>query len=1391
MRRRLLSGLVLLASALAGVSGAPVAEHGHEGHESHDESSPSQLEGPTGHEHDEGLALRPQSSESTSAGATCTEEMPHRRYDITAVALSITLNRYGDHDPAGRAYVLDEALDDVLAAAEAGTEAVTLGLQGDAVQPLVLRVNPGECLLVRLTNGLAESASFHLHSSSLVVSATGEAATAANSDATAAPGEVVTYEWAVPTEEAEGSRVFHSHGHVRAQSGHGLFGTLVVEPPGSTWSDPRTGVAGTVGWDAMISSPEGRFREYVLAYHEVGDEEYRISREGGGTVPQVDPITGAYRPAARAINYRSEPFLNRLRLQEGVAGFADESLAYSSYAFGDPATPILRSYVGDPVKQRVVHAGGEVFHVHHVHGGSVRWRRQPGAGPTGFGDGLTKHPSLLPGPSERTDSQSLGPSEAFDVDHECSAGGCQQGAGDHLVHCHVAHHYFAGMWGIWRVYNTVQDGAASTDALPPLPVLADRADATDVGVDLSDLAPTQREKALRHLPPPGRPGSYDASVWDWVEADGGVRGEPAEPRRWPGHEPDHPGERPVVLFEPTTGRPAYPLLRPQLGRRPPFAPGHGPAPYLDTPTPDGEPPPPGADGPTSLCPEGTTRQELMLRAVEVPVPLDPSSGLIDPAGTIFVLAEDADAVRGDPSLRTPLVVRANAGEDCVDVLLTNEIADGADHPFSKVSAHIHFVQFDVQGGDGVDTGFNFEQSVRPYAAAGERLARSVAAGSTEVRVGSGERFHVGALVGVGLDQAGRLEVRRITALDESGAVTLDRPLEHDHGEGEAVSAEFVRYRWYPDAQVGTSYFHDHVNGLRTWQHGLVGALVVEPPGSTYHDPRTGEPMRSGSIADVHVPPGTPVSADVQGSFRELVSFLQDGSRLSNVRRSPGSKLNLRAEPLSRRPGPRSESFSSARHGDPETPLLEAYVGDPVVVRAAVSGVNEVHTWHLSGHWFRREPWSDASAPTSTVHVGISERMDLVVPAAGGPQRRAGDYLYANGRAVKLEEGAWGILRVHDLLGDIEPLPGHPVSAEPARPVCPAGAPVRRFEIAAVESRLSMLGTGRGRVFVPADEADAVLGGQRPASPLVLRAAVGDCLEVTLHNRLPPGSGPVSLHTSGLAFDPLESGGLEIGRNPAQAADVGRRRTSTFFAHPEYGPGAAILRDGGDLARSGARGLYGAVILSPAGAMIDPHGGWTTVVTDPDGRSWRDVVLFLHDEDDAIGSHRMPYTRVVRGATGINYGGGSDGPTVEARVGDPLRFHVLAPWSEQVQVFSVEGHRWPIEPAMAGSSLVESLAIGGMESISVVPEGGAGGPSRLAGTYWFGNHREPYRDAGQSGQLVVHGRCAEVPGLALLPGSPRCGAGRSPVHGVVLVGAALSGALVLGVLLSSRRHRRRS
>ncbi|HVF20454.1 MAG TPA: hypothetical protein VNA14_09440, partial [Mycobacteriales bacterium] len=890
-----------------------------------------------GHESADGLLLVANRRPAPDRAPGCPRTAAVRRYDVVAAAVDITLNRYLDHDPRGRAFVLAEDLPrmraeearNAAARAGRGEPAVTSGLQGDAIQPLTLRVNQGECLRVSLRNDIPdEPASLIVHGVAWRVAGSATPATSAGEASVAKAGGRVDYEWYVAPTEPEGTHYANSSGLERAQTSHGLFGAVVVEPEGSTYLDPRSGAPLRSGWDAVIRTPDGAaFREFALYYHEVGDETFQPDDGAGGKVPLVDDLTHAYKPSGRALNYRSEPFLNRMRLQQAREGRFDESVAYSSYAFGDPATPLLRTYLGEPVKERVVHGGSEVFHVHHVHGGATRWRRQPGAGPTGLRDGVNKTPPLLPGASERTDAQSIGPSETFDVEHECGAGGCQGSVGDFLYHCHVAQHYFAGMWGLWRVYNTLQDGPASTDALPPLAELPDRGGRVRAAVDSRGLAgitvtvggrPTQLGPAAvdawvaRQLPPPGVPRGYDAAVLDWQRVDGLVLGEPETAQAWPGYTPRAPGRRRPVLFDPRTGKLAYPHLQPHLGRRPPFAPGHGPAPYLD-PSADVDLPGPGSSGDSSLCPAGTNPQSYNLRAVTVPVPLNGRSNVVDPGGQLFVLAEQEAAVRRDGRLRTPLAIRANAGEDCVDLTLTSELVDNADNNgFAKVNAHVHFVQFDVQASDGVTAGFNYEQSVRPWAVEGERLTAPVARADRVLPVSSTARFQPGVLVAIGVDESAAFEVARVVA-SSSRVLVLDRPLARAHLAGAVVTTEFVRYRWFPDVQFGTAYFHDHVNAVASWRHGLFGAIVSEPPGSTYHDPDSGAPVRSGPIADVRTE--APVSVDVDGSFREHVLFVQDDNPLTRLGRSTGSSLNLRVEPLAARSrGAPSMTFSSSVHG---------------------------------------------------------------------------------------------------------------------------------------------------------------------------------------------------------------------------------------------------------------------------------------------------------------------------------------------------------------------------------------------------------------------------------------------------------------------------------------------
>jgi len=1391
--------------------------------------------GPAGHEAAEGFRLVAAGAGKGSPekeGSPCTAGAPIRSYRVVAINVDITLNRYLDHDPEGRMYALEQDLERVrreedqnARARKSGAEpAVTQGLQGDAIQPLAIRINQGECLRIHLRNALThkESTGLHLHGAGLRVA--GGPAIANNPKDSLKPGQAATYEWMVRSTEAEGTHYFHSHGAFREQTSHGLFGAVIVEPKGSAWLDPmdrehKRRLAS--GWAAVISPLNAHsFREFAFFYHEIGHENYRLLDKQDQFVPLVDDVTNSYRPGARAINYRSEPFANRLKLQKTMMGRFDEAVAYSSYVFGDPATPIARGYPGDPTKQRVIHAGTEVAHVHHVHGGAIRWRRQPRTEPSAFEGGLQKHPRLTPQASERTDSQTVLPSESFDIENECGAGGCQQSVGDFLIHCHVAHHYFAGMWGLWRVYNTDQNGAASTDSLPPLAALPGPAASLAPAVDSVGLlgrtlpwggkSLTVDRASLpsvveQQLPPKGQAKGYDASVLDWSKDGDTYLNEPESQLTWPGFTPGQgpPGGRRPFTFDPNTGKLAYPGLHPHLGKRPPFPPNHSPAPFLD-PVSGLTPPAPGANGQASVCPEGTHLKQFQINAITVPITLNRKAGLIDPGGEIYVLRQQEDAAKANPANRLPLAIRANAGQDCIDVVLRNELADSQDnHGFAKVNIHIHFVQFDVQASDGVISGFNYEQSIRPFAIEGQKITTQAPAGATSLTLDDAGRFQPGVVVGVGMNLDEGFEVRKITQIS-GNVVTLDSPLGAAHAAGDVVSTEFVRSRWYPDVQFGTAYFHDHVNAVSSWRHGLFGALIAEPPDSTYHDPHSGDQLQSGEVADIHT--AAPLSADVKGSFREMVGFIQDDNPVTQMGRDTGGSIGLRAEPLAERSGDPQNYFSSLVHGDPETPLLEAYLGDPLVFRTLVSGTNEVHTFHVDGHWFRIEPYSKTSPPTSTARLGISERMDLVVPKAGGPQQKPGDYLYYNGRPAKMEEGSWGLLRVLSGAGpqSLQKLPGHETAASAEQPICPSGAPQKAFNIEAVAKPVS--GRDLGMRFV----LKSTKGSGAAQHPLVLHVNVGDCIQVRLENRTDE---PVSFHPDLLALDPKSSAGVNAGSNPEQTTAPGAQRSYTFYAHPELGETVSLVRDWGDVINHPRMGLYGAIVVgAPGGKYLDPKTGadsssksaWSVDVRAPSG-DYRDFTLFLQDEDTGIGNHRMPYSQQPSGASLINYAaapladrlsadpdpsrqfassahGDPSTPLMEAIAGDPVRIHVLSPYSQQVQVFSIEGHRWPLEPGRAGTPMLSSTAVGGLEAVTLQLEDGAGGAGQLPGDYLYGNHRAPFTEAGMWGLFRVHPQGSPGTLKALtsrcIAGNGSCSPGRTRPGLVLLATIFLGGMAVL-------------
>ena len=1356
-----------------------------------------------------GVALAgnvPGASSATSTSSSPCASAPTVTFNVSAINVNVTLNRFGVHDPNSLMYVLDQNISAVRQQEQSGQ--VSFGLGNDPIQPLVIRAHEGDCVTINFTNrttfGLAamdqapapdqvngcnngfasggpitgvlnppacdgtlahtapENLAWNVDGLPGVTAADVSSTVGNNADKTAAPGQTVSYTVYVDPALGEGAHVFHSTGDIRQLLAHGLFGALIAEPPGSQWLDPGTLQPIQSGWNAVIQQQAGssqpNFREFALIFHEVGDEGYRQIVESDGTpLPVVDPFTEAYRPCSKAINYRSECFYERLKNLQSNGFLPDESQQYGSYMNGDMATPQPQMYIGDPYKTRLINAGSEMAHVYHEHGGAIRWRRNPGADNPDIAGGLEKQPKPA-GTSIRLDSQTIQPGESYDLEHECGAGGCQQAAGDFLFHCHIANHYIAGMLGFERVFDTQQSFLATVPGRNAKPQAVNSAGLLGRVIEgktvvlKSQLTNPATQVALEdlvegQLPPQGtRLDSQDATVWDWVEGGTASQpvflGEPEDTHVWADFQSPTPGQRPQIMFDPNNGRYAWPLLRPHLGQRPPFSPnGHSGTPWLG-PTvtsthPDGE------------CPSGATVNHFNVTAIQVSIQ-ETSGGLnpaeVDSNGQIFVLNEDKQAVQNGTKPAVPLVLRDTVGQ-CDLVTLTSELAQTAEnHDHSKVNMHTHFVQFDPQASDGVITGFSYEQSVAPDTTAAT-LAASAAAGATTLSVSSTSGLRPGITIEVGMG-AVDTEIARIAAISGS-TLTLAQPLTNAHASGEKAGTEFVQYEWYSDVDAGTVFFHDHVDGIHSWGHGLFAAHIIEPTGSTFHDPRSGAVIRSGPIADIF----TSGSAGFgeKGSFREFVLFQHTGLTGSG---SPQgcemSSFNLRAAPLIDRdpnagnpnngPAPGNsvpfgvgnygmgytslhESgvtansngtatinpnptdavqcspddtintnepggsvpigtandpyvFSSVAHGDPPTPLLRAYVGDPVVIRQV--GLDErVGDLRITGHRFAEERFNANGTLTDAGTTGISERFDYVLDGgAGGPRHLPGDYLYYSGRNNELESGAWGIFRVMNTLhSDLEVLPGRTApptgagfpsltftgKAPPAAPsgpgtaACPGTAPVVKYDVSIFNANVFDPGqagelsaadaNGQPVMYALTSDESAIKAGKKPTVPLAIRANAGQCLQVTLHNDLPVdsftwtwGSGTTraGFSVGNVIFDPLQSYGAAIGFDPDTTVAPGSSRVYAFYVDKELGTNL-VLNLGNESTL--INGAYGAVVAEPSGATYtdpviggplasgiaaDIHYPVTTSSGSTTRAAFREFVMLYSDREPLLGHSIMVY-----------------------------------------------------------------------------------------------------------------------------------------------------------------------
>lgn len=233
-------------------------------------------------------------------------------------------------------------------------------------EPLVIRVNAGDCIEVRFTNLLPEYIEesafqlktltdivrYHIHLVKFDTIVSDGSANGWNNIAGARKCETLIERFFA--NEELNTVFFHDHLFANVHQQHGLFGALIVEPAGSVFLDPKTGGELKSGTKAVIRAADGKsFREFALFLH---DFALLFDKNGEPLNPPERPGSDDD-PGVMGINYRCEPMRERLKIKN------DPAHIFSSFIYGDPDTPILETYPGDPIRIRLLDGAHEEQHV--------------------------------------------------------------------------------------------------------------------------------------------------------------------------------------------------------------------------------------------------------------------------------------------------------------------------------------------------------------------------------------------------------------------------------------------------------------------------------------------------------------------------------------------------------------------------------------------------------------------------------------------------------------------------------------------------------------------------------------------------------------------------------------------------------------------------------------------------------------------------------------------------------------------------------------------------------------------------------------------------------------------------------------------------------------------
>ncbi|KYF54129.1 copper oxidase [Sorangium cellulosum] len=728
---------------------------------------------------------------------------------------------------------------------------------------------------------------------------------------------------------------------------------------------------------------------------------------------------------------------------------------------------------------------------------------------------------------------------------------------------------------------------------------------------------------------------------------------------------------------------------------------------------NGQPPAPGAPY-ANPCPPEAEERRYRSAVIQLNAEVNRHYWR-DKQMRFLVLEQDIDATLARRRPPEPLFIRANSGECVVSEgtnLLPDALEEDAFQiytPTDTVGQHIHLVKFDVTSSDGSANGFNYEDGTFAAQEVLQRIAAANALGGAFGPDGSleerGFRLRLFPKPHPRIPRAGygvQTTVQRWWASpvvnqqdrgDQPQDRTLNASFSHDHFSPSSHQQHGL-YMGLVIEPPG-SVWRDPETGV------LFGTRRDGGPTSFRADiiPPRDSPLRpfrefNLAIADFALlfdecgdpvnPPTTqeaalPLAVKHRDVFApEAISAADPGGGLINYRNEPiPMRIATRdcyTGEVEQKMGDKGEMhnvFSSLVHRDPYTPLLEAHEGDDIRVRILQGAQEEQHVLSIHGTKWRREVADPDSGYTNGQPLGISEHFELGIASTtpaqsgGGP----GDYLYQSATTDDLWDGMWGLLRILPRgTRGLLPLPRarRDVTRGPRRfPTCPADAPVTRYTVHAITAKGNLphdrlfyndnddfkLYDPDAILFVHAEDLPRLRDEDYVPEPLILRAAAGDCIKVTLVNDLPDvlpktphwnysppivdgfntnqvrPSNHVSLHPQLVTYDIRTDDGANVGRNERQTVAPGESREYTWYAgelshegrHRAVEYGVINLRDMADVVNHGMHGAVGALVVEPKGATwrTDPGTRAQAEVTFTDEhratRSFKEFVIVYQDE----------------------------------------------------------------------------------------------------------------------------------------------------------------------------------